>query len=313
MDDKARLFGFNQQSPVIQLIISVSIVVIAGSLSFYLFVFAGSLIFGTDIPTMLSIPGAFAGPEAVSALKYIQVSQQIALFILPVIIISYFMRRNNGVFLRLNESPALFQVIMVLLLALMIMPVTSYTGILNSKMDLQGWLSGVEGWMKEKEETAGNLTNLLMHFSGAGDLVINIFILSVLPAISEELLFRGVLQQLLSRIFRSGHAGIWLTAVLFSTIHLQFYGFLPRLLLGLSFGYLFFWTGNLWIAVLAHFFNNIVPVLLSYFLGWKELVGKAAELADNKIIVPLVPAIVCIGILYYFWLGYKKTLAENKI
>lgn len=312
MDDKARFFGLRGQSPLIQLVISLSIVIIAGTLFFYLFVFAGSLIFGTDFSTLLSLPGAGSGTEAVPALKYIQVSQQVALFVLPVIIISFLMQNGSGSFLRMNKLPELFPVIMVILFTLMIMPVTSYTGILNSKMDLPAWLSGVEGWMKEKEEIAGDLTNLMIHSSGSGDLIINIFVLSVIPAVSEEMFFRGVLQQLLSRLFRSGHAGIWIGAVLFSTIHLQFYGFLPRLLLGLSFGYLFFWTGNLWLSVVAHLINNVVPILFSYYMGWQEFIGKAGELTEKKVLLPLVPAIVCAGILYYFWSGYRKKLF-NKV
>jgi hypothetical protein len=126
------------------------------------------------------------------------------------------------------------------------------------------------------------------------------------------MIFRGILQQILCRIFRSGHVAIWISAIFFSAIHLQFFGFLPRLLLGLSFGYLFFWTGNLWITIVAHFINNIVPVIMSHFLKWNDLNNKASDLAEKQILLPLVPALLCAGILYYFWSEYRNNIVENR-
>lgn len=311
MDDKARLFNLDDQTPVNQLIISFLIVVLAGSIFFLIFLFAGSFFFSTDASSMLSIPGADAGIREISILKYVQASQHIALFVLPVIIITFLMRKGNISFLKTDRMPGYPQVIMVILLAITILPLTTYTGILNSRMDLPGWLSGVEEWMKMKEDTAGDLTGLLIQSSGAGGLIINIIVLAALPALGEEMLFRGVLQQILSRVFRSGYAGIWITAIIFSTIHLQFYGFLPRLILGLIFGYTFFWSGNLWIAVLAHFINNAIPVFISSFMGWKELGDKASELTEKQALLPLVPVIVSFGILYYFWSGWKMRLVNQ--
>ena len=92
--------------------------------------------------------------------------------------------------------------------------------------------------------------------------------LAVLPAIGEELIFRGVFQKIFYDFFKSGHMAIWVTAFLFSALHFQFYGFIPRLILGLVFGYLFFWSGTLWLPVLSHFVNNAVPVIGVYIQGW---------------------------------------------
>jgi membrane protease YdiL (CAAX protease family) len=137
-------------------------------------------------------------------------------------------------------------------------------------------------------------------------LFVTIFVLAVIPAISEEMIFRGVLQQIVCRIFRSGHAGIWITAIFFSAIHLQFFGFIPRLILGLSFGYLFFWSRNLWLPVIAHFINNSVPVLMSYYVGWKELGDKASGLTEKQVFLPLFAVLISIGVFYYFWSEYRK-------
>ena len=223
MADKARLIDLNDQPPVIQLIVSVLIVILAGTLLFYLFVFAGSLIFGTDISKMLSFTSEGFGFREESVLKYLQVSQQIALFIIPAIIIAELLRRGKESFLKTDRFPKSIPVIMVILLALLIIPVASYTGMLNSKMDFPDWLSGVEVWMRTKEDIASDLTGLLIKSTDIGDLMINILIIAAIPSIAEEMIFRGVLQEILCRIFRSGPAGIWITAILFSAVHLQFF------------------------------------------------------------------------------------------
>jgi membrane protease YdiL (CAAX protease family) len=311
MADKARLFNISNKHPLIQLFAAVSIVIIAGTIFFYLFILIGSVIFATDISGMFLLPSDGAGKREILILKFIQVSQQSAMFILPAVIISHLVRKGNLPFLAMNRLPAFFPGLMVILLAILVLPVISYTGILNAKMDLPDWISGVEEWMRAKENIAEDLTGLLIKTSGAGGLLFNILILAILPAIAEEMIFRGVLQQIISGVFRSGHTGIWITAILFSAIHMQFYGFLPRLLLGLIFGYLFYWTGNLWIAILAHFINNLVPVLLSYFIGWADLGNRVSGLAEKKILLPLVPVILSVLIIYYFRTESKGKPADQ--
>jgi membrane protease YdiL (CAAX protease family) len=153
---------------------------------------------------------------------------------------------------------------------------------------------------------ASELTGFLIKSSGMRDLTINIFILAVIPSIAEEMIFRGILQQILCRVFKSGHIGIWLTAILFSAIHLQFFGFLPRLILGLSFGYLFFWSRNLWLPVIAHFINNFIPVMMTFFYGWKDISDKATGLVEKQVLLPVFCSVLSIGVFYYFWREYKK-------
>jgi uncharacterized protein len=311
MNDKARLFDLGNQPPVIQLFATFSIVIIAGTLFFYLFVLAGSFFFGTGTTEMLSLAAESAGQKKESILKYIQASQQIAMFIIPSAIIASLLRTGNKSFLRTDRIPGSIPVSLVIVLALVIIPVTNYTGMLNSKMNLPGWLSGLEAWMRTKENYASELTGLLMKSTGIGALIINVIVLAIIPSIAEEMIFRGILQQILCRIFRPYHIGIWITAFLFSAVHFQFFGFFPRLILGLSFGYLFYWSGNLWLAVIAHFINNAVLVVISHFMGWNELGNKASGLAEKQILFPLIPALMSVGILYYFWSEHRNNLVEN--
>jgi membrane protease YdiL (CAAX protease family) len=137
----------------------------------------------------------------------------------------------------------------------------------NQQMELPTWLNGLEEWMKNKEAEAEWLTKQFMSATTVSALLVNLFLMAVLPAVSEEITFRGVLQQLLTAPHRlSPHLAIWLTAIIFSAIHMQFYGFVPRMLMGALFGYILVWTGNLWIPILMHFTNNAMAVIL-YFVA----------------------------------------------
>jgi membrane protease YdiL (CAAX protease family) len=298
MADKARLLDLDNQPPVIQLFAAVVTVMTGGTLLFYLFLFSGSLVFGASMSEMLAAPGVNAGSREESILKYLQVAQQISMFIIPAIILSVSLRRGNESFLGISKLPDSIPIVLVVLLAFLLIPVTSFTGILNSRLVLPEWMAGFEDWMQTKEDLASGLTGLLIKSSGMGELFINIVIVAVIPSIAEEMMFRGILQQIFIKLFRSGHFGIWVTAILFSAIHLQFFGFLPRLILGLSFGYLYFWSRNLWIPVIAHLINNAVPVIISYFIGWKELNEKTSDISGSQIMLPLFGAVLSIVVLY---------------
>ena len=311
MEDKVRFSDFSSQKPIIQLFISVIVVIIAGTLLFYFFLLAGALFFNTEISKMFSIPSVNGIETEVSILKYVQLSQQIAMFVIPAILLGSMFKSGGTPFLKINRIPESGNVIIVILLTIMIIPLNNYAGMLNSKMDLPYWMSGVEHWIRTKEDIAGELTGLLIRTNGLKDLIINIFILAIVPAIAEEMLFRGILQQIFSKLLRSNHAGIWITAIFFSAVHLQFFGFIPRLILGLCFGYLFFWTGNLWIPIVAHFINNLVPVVMSYFFNWNEISKKALDLADKQILLPLVPTLIGLVCFYYFWMDYMKRAKSN--
>jgi membrane protease YdiL (CAAX protease family) len=106
---------------------------------------------------------------------------------------------------------------------------------------------------------------LFLLSDSTGDLLVNFMMIAILPAIGEEFLFRGVLQRLFINWTRNAHVGILVSAFLFSFIHFQFYGFVPRFLLGLYFGYLMFWSASIWVPVAAHLINNGMAVLYYHF------------------------------------------------
>jgi uncharacterized protein len=168
-------------------------------------------------------------------------------------------------------------------------------------------LSGLELWMKETEEQLLELTKFLTDFQSIPELLTGILVIGVLAGIGEEMFFRGVVQPKMRLYTGSAHAGVWVTAIIFSAIHLQFYGFLPRVFLGALFGYLYLYSGSLIYPILAHILNNSITVILVY-LSNQEKIDIDLESTDA---VSYPAAILgLLGLLagiYYF----KKTNRPN--
>ncbi|GCC52081.1 CPBP family intramembrane metalloprotease [Chryseotalea sanaruensis] len=170
----------------------------------------------------------------------------------------------------------------------------------NANLTFPEFMKGFEEWAKTREEYAGEVTSFLTTFSNRGELILALFVIAVLPAFGEELVFRGLLQPQLNKHTGNIHAAIWITAILFSAMHMQFYGFVPRMLLGGLFGYLYYWSGNLWVAILAHFVNNGFSVLMLYLYQQKvsELDMNSTESAPWPVVAGA--AMISFALLYIF-------------
>ena len=204
----------------------------------------------------------------INTLKWIQLLQTISLFLLPSLILAYLCAKAPWNWLQLDNKVNWKVLLWAIGIMLVALPAINLMSHWNQQMVLPTWLSGVEEWMKNKEAEAEWLTKQFMSVTTVSGLLVNLLLMAVLPALSEEITFRGVLQRLLNfqlSTFNS-HLAIWLTAIIFSAIHMQFYGFVPRMLMGALFGYMMVWTGSLWVPMLMHFVNNGMAVLL-YFIA----------------------------------------------
>ena len=204
----------------------------------------------------------------INTLKWIQLLQTISLFLLPSLILAYLCAKVPWNWLQLDNKVDWKVLLWAIGIMLVALPAINLMSHWNQQMVLPTWLSGVEEWMKNKEAEAEWLTKQFMSVTTVSGLLVNLLLMAVLPALSEEITFRGVLQRLLNfqlSTFNS-HLAIWLTAIIFSAIHMQFYGFVPRMLMGALFGYMLVWTGSLWVPMLMHFVNNGMAVLL-YFIA----------------------------------------------
>ena len=224
----------------------------------------------------------------------------IGTFIIPPLLLK-FIERNRSHYLNFAiPSPRL------LLLALAIMLVSSpfleLTSIINKQMQLPGFLSELETWMKVKELEMERVTESILQVTTFPGLLFNLLVIAIIPAIGEEFLFRGCLQPILYRWTKNIHVAIWLTAILFSAIHVQFYGFIPRMMMGAAFGYMLFWGRSIWLPVTAHFLNNAAAVIYTFVL-LKQ--GKTFEEINGEPIANWLLYIVSIALLgfciYQYW------------
>lgn len=198
-----------------------------------------------------------------------------------------------------------WKVIFAVLLFVFSYPFVSFLTQWNSGMQLPEWMSSLEEVMRSMEDAAMETTKLLLSGRTPAMLILNLIVVAGLAAFSEELFFRGALQQFLCERFRNGHVAVWLSALLFSLVHFQFYGFLPRMMLGVLLGYLFLYTRNLWVAVIFHFVNNATVILLYFFWSDKEWFSRMEEL---PVTIPfLVVATVSVLLtLLLFWIYLKR-------
>lgn len=258
----------------------------------------------------------------VTALKWIQLSQTIALFLIPSSLVAYLVSKSPIKWLKLDTRPELKSALWAIGIMLVALPAINLLAHLNQQMVLPTWLSGVEEWMKSKEAEAEWLTKQFMSATTIGGLLVNLFLMAVLPAVSEEITFRGVLQQLfpgskVSTIQASKvpHLAIWCTAIIFSAIHMQFYGFIPRMLLGALFGYMFVWTGSLWVPMLMHFVNNGMAVLLYYIANraaW-DMDKVDAVGTGNTLWMGVVSIVLTIVGIYMFRRSTTMRSASSRI
>lgn len=206
-----------------------------------------------------------SSPEVINALKILQMTTSVSLFLIPAICFSKFIVRQPESYLRTSFKFPLILLIIVFLVMFSVSPLMELLINLNQKMIFPDFLKGLERWMREMEDKNGQTTTILLKMNTFGDLLLNLLMVGILPAIAEEFLFRGCMQTIFIRWTNNIHWGVWISAAVFSAIHVQFFGFLPRLMLGALFGYMVVWSGSIWPAVLAHFINNGTAVLMTYF------------------------------------------------
>lgn len=251
-----------------------------------------------QIDDLVSNPGL----EHIELIKWMNNISQIITFLLPVGIYLIIFGAPNA--FRANMTPSFLIAILGVVWIISSGALIEISGILNRMLIPEG--SWLEGFLKPTEERAEVLTSLILNYSGTGSLISTIFCIAVIPAVCEEIAFRGVLQPLLIGATKNIHAGIWISAFIFSFFHFQFFGFLPRLLLGAMLGYLFVWSGGLWVSILAHFANNLLAIFLFHHNG---MTLEAPE-GDFQTGVPyyVISMVVFIGVMV---LLLKKRIPQS--
>jgi hypothetical protein len=221
------------------------------------------------------------GSQTTASLKWLQFMQTIGTFLLPALLGAWLWdeRRRPFRWLRMEQGVEGQQFVLAVLLMVCAIPAINLLADLNSRIQLPESLDFIEQIFKQQEEAAALLTERFLKADTVSGLLVNIGLMALLPAIAEEVSFRGTLLQIIrgeqsAKSDYRVHWAIWITAFIFSAIHMQFYGFIPRILMGAMFGYIFVWTGSLWVPILMHFTNNGIAVLVYYLMG-ESMDGKS--------------------------------------
>jgi membrane protease YdiL (CAAX protease family) len=296
-----------ERHPVVSLLLILSVV------------FIGFVIIGPLIGFVLSLP-FYPGTliEYAEAIQHVEEHPEIklpfyilqgsatffGLIIAPAIFLKS-ERKNLGV-LFYNQRFQLIPITLTVAVVIVFMAVNSVFIEWNSKMHLPEFLKGFQEWAKLREDEATRITKFLTHFDSVFEVAVAVVVIALLPAFGEEIVFRGLIQNELFKGTRNIHVSIWIAAILFSAIHLQFYGFIPRMLLGALFGYLYYWSGSLNMAILAHFINNAMSVIGMYLfqLGYLDVDMESSNAAPLPAI--LSSTLLTVALLYAFQRFYKQ-------
>ena len=256
--------------------------------------------------------GANPLEQSILLLQSSQLMSALIAFLLPALFTAWLCSNQPKTFLCMQPFPHIRLLALVGLSMLLLLPIISLTEYFNSKMQLPASMAAIEEWMKTSEELADALFRKMTSGKGVGAFLLNLFIIAVVAGVTEEFLFRGALLRILRQRIKNHHIAIWIVAIIFSFIHFQFYGFIPRLLLGAYFGYLIYWTRNIWIPVFAHFFHNATAFIGMSNDSLRENAFFADEIATKDIPWLSITACICFIAFAYCAKIIRKTKAISR-
>lgn len=233
----------------------------------------------------------------------------VGLIVTPLLLLKAYGRSLGSLF-----RPFEFQMVPLLLTILIVISFMAFNSWFvewNAGVHFPDALRSFEEWARMNEEQRAEMTTFMTTFTSTSDLIVALVVIAIIPAIGEELVFRGLFQNELAYITRNAHVSIWLAALLFSAFHVQFFGFVPRLFLGVLFGYLYLWSGNLLVAMFAHFVNNAFAVLSLYFYQTGTISVSPEEPTSMSLPVVLFAAGLTGLLLMWFRKYYAQRMPPN--
>jgi len=293
---------FAQSDPFLKIIV----LFLLSFLGIMIFMLMGSgvikVLYGVDFISNQDIITDYSDPNMVNVNRILLLFQHFGMFIIPAV--AFGMLVSTRWSLRLGFRKANLGIMMAaIIMVLFALPLINVLAWLNEQMVFPEFLGGLEQLFAGMEDSAARLTKALTEQTSPFILAANILSIALIPALGEEMVFRGALIPILRKWTNSVHWGVWISAILFSAMHLQFYGFLPRMLLGAVLGYLFVWSGSIWVPVLAHFANNAIALILIFFMTRGDIQAEVDEFNPvlSDYVWVLVSAAVVTASLYYIY------------
>lgn len=236
-------------------------------------------------------------PEHTDLLRWMQFVATLIMFAFPALVFATIVNRKPFPYLGFNARANYKQVFIVAVIAFSALYAQSFFSSLNEMIPIpKSWAVA----FKTADEKYNTQVLAMAKMNSFGDYMLSLIMLALLPAIFEEMLFRGALQQVLIKLFRNAFVGILFTSLIFSAVHMSWAGFLTRAFLGMVLGYIFYYGKNIWLNILLHFINNGVVVTVLYFLSMKGKITEA-DMKDEEypIYIGIFALVAVLGFMFF--------------
>ena len=259
------------------------------------------LLFDVPMTDLLSLS---LSDDGINIARIMQIISQLGVFVIPPVSLALLVTEKPDAFLGFKKPDDKMILWIGIIVMFSLLPLIHQLSAWNESIQLPSSFAAIEEWMLEKEKQAEEISLKFLEVSTFGGLMVNILMIGILPSVGEELVFRSILQPMFGKWLRNIHLGIIVSAILFSMMHMQFYGFLPRMGLGIVLGYFYFWSGSIFVPMMMHFVNNGSAVLVFYLAHNGFIHTNAEEFGSSSdTIVIVLSAFLSIGLLYS---AYRK-------
>ena len=289
--------------PAEKFLFSVVILFILGLAFQFLGAFLAAWIYGFRVSEVLAL-GAYDDANYVAALKLIQMLGSVGTFIIPAFLFSYLFEGQLFSYYKFRNPTGTVPMLLVILMMISVIPFINYMAEINLKMEIP--IRALDQLLRTLESTAEEMMVAFTATKSISGLLVNLLMIGVIAAVGEELIFRGLMQRLMTQMLKNPHVAILITALLFSAFHFQFFSFLPRFVLGLILGYLMYYGQSIWYPILAHFVNNAMGVIYYYFNSR----GSADDMLEEIGTSTLIPVAAVISLALFLLCGalwYSQT------
>lgn len=293
---------FSNADPFLQAI--VLFLLCFSGVTIFMFVANGLInaLWGVNVFQDPSVLTQYSNPQIIQINRVLLLFQHVGMFVLPAMVFAMLITKKWKRYLGFQSVSMRF-IIGAVLVMIAALPAINTFAWLNEQIQLPDAMAGLEAALSRMEDNAARLTRAITETDNLWVLIFNIVVVAVLPAIGEEMVFRGALIPIFIRWTGKKNSAIWISALLFSAMHMQFYGFIPRLLLGALLGYLFVWSGSLWTSIAAHFTNNALAVFLIFLInsGYLNQEIDAFTPSWAGLFWFLLSGVIVVAICYYLY------------
>ncbi len=239
--------------------------------------------------------------ENVTYLRVILFANQLLMFLLPAIVVAYLAYSHRWKFaLGFERPPQLIWIVLSLVWWAFSLPLLQFIYWINLQLPMAEWV-------KDMDIDQTKTIEFILSYKDRSELLLVVFLVSILPAISEELFFRGFLQRQLTRFLGNETAAIFLGAFIFSAIHMQFQGFLPRMFMGAMMGFALVWTRSLWTPIILHAAHNLASIIGFFAMGMKASNQENdLEYFNERFYLYMTASVVSWTIVYFLGKFIKK-------